>query len=451
MSLAFLLLPQNKFIPNFTPATQMIVNKIEIVKKLPLAVKKIFGIFDNNIRLVGGAVRDLIINQELLNFSDKDYTTSDYAIGDYAIGDYDFACVFPPHQVIEILTKNNIKSIPTGLAFGTVTAIIDEYQMQITTLRIDTKNLGRKCEVSFTDDFFEDAKRRDFTVNALYLDHQGQVHDYFNGIQDLFDKKIRFIGNPENRIKEDYLRILRFFRFSCYYSNCFDAHGIKYCIENKKSLAILSKERVRNEFYKILNCPNRTNIIETLKIFNDNKITQILWQCNIDLASYQRLLNLEQTFKINNFVKIFTLFYEKDLNLKNFFQQFKCTNLEKKFFNKFQNYINDLRERNLNPKIINQLLVLENKEFVIDYCLVVFAKNYLTISQNNLENIINNIINFKIPIFKITIFDLEAISCPKNKLGLLHKALKIKWADNNFEISFDKLLEEAKRILLEKN
>ena len=205
---------------------------LKIFENLPPEVLKIFAIFGENIRLVGGSVRDLILAKK--------------------VHDFDFACKFLPKKIEKILNENNIKSVPTGLKYGTITAVINHQNFQITTLRKDENQKGRYCEVNFVEDFYEDAKRRDFTINALYLDSLGEIHDYFNGIADLKNHNVRFILDPKTRIQEDYLRILRFFRFSCDYAQNLDKEGLEACLQFKNSLEILSKERVREEFLKII-------------------------------------------------------------------------------------------------------------------------------------------------------------------------------------------------------
>ena len=151
---------------------------------------------EDNLRIVGGAVRNYMIGEE--------------------ISDFDLSCRLSPEKILDILQKNQIKAIPTGIKFGTITAVIKNKCFEITTTRKDVKTDGRHAVVEYTTNFEVDAQRRDFTFNALYLDFDGNLYDYFNGLNDLKNGIVRFIGNAEDRIKEDYLRILRLFRFYCY-------------------------------------------------------------------------------------------------------------------------------------------------------------------------------------------------------------------------------------------
>ena len=185
----------------------------------------------DNLRIVGGAVRNFLLNKEII--------------------DFDLSTTFTPTETQKILDKNNIKNIPTGVNFGTITAIFNKKTYEITSTRKDIQTDGRHAIVEYTKDFKIDAERRDFTFNALYLDFNNNVYDYFNRISDLKKGIIRFIGNAESRIKEDYLRILRFFRFYTYYGNVLDNEGLKYSILYKEKLNSLSAERIKTEMFKI--------------------------------------------------------------------------------------------------------------------------------------------------------------------------------------------------------
>lgn len=203
------------------------------------ALQRLFTLFHQEgatLRLVGGSVRDGLLG--------------------LPVSDIDFAVDQPPQRVLELLKKNHIKAIPTGIDHGTITAVIDKTPYQITTLRVDIKTFGRKAHVAFTDDWLQDALRRDFTMNAIYADQKGQLFDPVNGLEDLKNKKVRFIGQPSQRIKEDYLRILRFFRFSARFGHePYDEEGLEACKMYAAHLPHLARERVTDEFLKILQLP----------------------------------------------------------------------------------------------------------------------------------------------------------------------------------------------------
>ncbi|MBM3589758.1 MAG: CCA tRNA nucleotidyltransferase [Alphaproteobacteria bacterium] len=394
-----------------------------ILSKLPNETRIIFNIFGDNIRLVGGCVRDLLLNHQ--------------------INDFDFACIFEPKKVQDLLLQNNIRSIPTGLKHGTITALVGKFQFQITTLRRDIQHFGRNCEVAFTDDFIEDAKRRDFTINALYLDRFGNIYDYFNGINDLNNKRVCFIGDPKQRIQEDSLRILRFFRFSSYFSKNLDEQGLQACIDLKESLKIISKERVRDEFCKILKSPDHQQLNKILQLINHENFDQILWQSNIDNLGFERLLNFTNLIPQKNLFlsKITTIFVNSNFDKKLFYENFRAKNFEKKFIQLYQNFQNELMINNFDLTKINLFLIEFSKDILVSFFVIFFAKNPSKHSENDLENIISYIINKPIPLFPITINDLIAINCPKNKLSKVLKKLKILWAKNDFKISSQDILK----------
>ena len=185
-------------------------------------------------RYVGGAVRD-----ELLKLP---------------VSDIDLATRIRPEQVVQRLDAAGIKAVPTGIAHGTVTAVSDGQPVEVTSLRRDVSTDGRRATVAFTDDWQEDAARRDFTLNALSADPAtGEIFDYFGGLDDLRARRVRFIGEPEARIAEDHLRILRFFRFHARFgSGPPDPAALRACTARANDLMALSRERIADELLKLL-------------------------------------------------------------------------------------------------------------------------------------------------------------------------------------------------------
>ena len=189
-------------------------------------------------RYVGGAVRD-----ELL---------------DLPVNDIDFATRLRPEEVVARLEAARIKAVPTGIAHGTITAIADGQPVEVTTLRADVSTDGRRATVEFSDDWAADAARRDFTINALYADPtSGEIFDYFGGLDDLASGRVRFIGDPLQRIAEDHLRILRFFRFHARYGRVEpDPAALDACTARANDLMALSRERIADETLKTLALPD---------------------------------------------------------------------------------------------------------------------------------------------------------------------------------------------------
>ena len=198
----------------------------------------VLGAARGETRYVGGAVRDTLLGIE--------------------VADVDLATRHTPEDVIDLLARARIKAVPTGLAHGTITAVLaDGAPIEVTTLRRDTATDGRHATVAFTDDWREDAARRDFTINALYADPvTRELFDYFDGRADLASGRVRFIGDPLQRIAEDHLRILRFFRFHARFGDAPDAAGLDACTQRANDLMALSRERISAEFLKLLVAPN---------------------------------------------------------------------------------------------------------------------------------------------------------------------------------------------------
>lgn len=192
--------------------------------------------FNGEARIVGGYIRDFLSGRKPKEI--------------------DMATNLTPEVIIKICDNNNLKSIPTGLSHGTVTVIVNGVSIEVTTLRIDLQCDGRHAEVAFTNNWEEDAKRRDFTINAMYADVDGNLYDYFGGINDLQNKVIKFIGNPAARIHEDYLRIMRYFRFLGYFEYSdeiiLDKPSFDAATKFAKNLNKISIERIRNELIRTL-------------------------------------------------------------------------------------------------------------------------------------------------------------------------------------------------------
>jgi poly(A) polymerase len=223
-------------------------------------------------RVVGGAVRDAVMGR--------------------AIGDIDLAANLPPERVMDILAARHIRSVPTGLAHGTVTAVIDHAGYEITSLRRDVETDGRHAQIAYTDDWQTDAARRDFTFNALYLDADGKLYDYFGGASDAATGQVRFIGDARARIREDVLRILRFFRFHAWIGRG-DANpqALEACAELAGLIPHLSAQRVARELLKLLGAPHPWKAWQLM--FANGIARFILPEC-IDGAGYLDLLRNEE-------------------------------------------------------------------------------------------------------------------------------------------------------------
>ena len=222
-------------------------------------------------RVVGGAVRNALMG--------------------LPVGEIDVATTAVPQEVERRLEAAGFKAKPTGIEHGTVTAIIDGQPFEVTTLRQDVETFGRKAKVVFGRDWKADAQRRDFTINAMSVSADGEIHDYVGGLADIAAHRVRFIGEPKERIAEDYLRILRFFRFhACYGNGVPDAAGLRACIAARSGLDALSRERVRAELLKLLLAPHAT---PTLAVMAEAGILGTVLGGVPLLASFENMAKVE--------------------------------------------------------------------------------------------------------------------------------------------------------------
>jgi poly(A) polymerase len=238
----------------------------------PRAVLAALDGAEGSTRFVGGCVRAIVRRE-----------TPD---------DIDLATIFPPEEVMRRLDAAGIRAMPTGLAHGTVTAVLDKIGIEVTTLRQDVETDGRRAVVAFTTDWRVDAERRDFTMNAMSLTADGNLHDYFEGARDALDGRVRFVGDAELRIREDVLRILRFFRFHAWYGQgAPDSTGLAACRDLADLMPNLSRERIGKEMLKLLAAPAPAKSVRTMA---DCGVLAHILPGTADLAAFSRLLELDK-------------------------------------------------------------------------------------------------------------------------------------------------------------
>ncbi|MBL8908692.1 MAG: CCA tRNA nucleotidyltransferase [Rhizobiales bacterium] len=222
-------------------------------------------------RIAGGAVRNALLGEP--------------------VADIDIATPLSPQDVMEIGEKSGFGVHPTGLAHGTVTLTLDKKPFEVTTLRHDVETDGRRAKVAFTSDWAADAMRRDFTMNALYCDANGKIFDFVGGYGDVLRKRVRFVGAPSARIREDYLRILRFFRFHARYGKGPpDKAGLTACARLRKGLTQLSAERVRQELFKLLVA---ARAVPTLEIMQKAGILRVISPLLCDIPGLKRMAAID--------------------------------------------------------------------------------------------------------------------------------------------------------------
>lgn len=224
--------------------------KEHLTSLLTPEVLQLIKVLKGKAYLVGGAVRDALLG--------------------LPVTDIDMASPFTPEESTALLEKAGYRVVPTGLKHGTVTVVLDSKKVvELTSFRTDEVTDGRHAKISYAKQMVQDASRRDFTFNALYLDKDGNLFDFFHGLKDLQNHVVRFIGQPEDRIAEDYLRILRFFRFwGRFGEGKPPLRAIKACQKMRDGLKKLSKERKRDELLKILALPNAARVIHFMKAYD---------------------------------------------------------------------------------------------------------------------------------------------------------------------------------------
>jgi poly(A) polymerase len=229
-------------------------------------------------RVVGGAVRDALLAEPL--------------------GDIDIATTALPDEVIRRVEAAGFKAVPTGIEHGTVTVVADGRPLEVTTLREDVETFGRHAKVAFGRDWQRDAERRDFTINALSASRDGTIHDYVGGLADITARRVRFIGDAATRIAEDYLRILRFFRFhAAYGEGALDREGLTACIAARAGLDRLSRERVRMEMFKLVVA---RHAVPTLATMTEAGLLEQVVGGVPRLASFANMVKLEAELALSS-------------------------------------------------------------------------------------------------------------------------------------------------------
>lgn len=387
-----------------------------LLKKLPSEVEILFKTFGDEIRLVGGCVRDLIL--------------------EIKVNDFDFATKYQPQEIIKILEKNKIKAVPTGIKFGTITAVVNGRNFEITTLRKDNETDGRHCNPEFVDDYFLDAARRDFTINALYLDLHGLVYDYFDGIGDLKKQKVRFIGDAKKRIEEDYLRILRFFRFSCKYARKLDIEGLKACFDLKENLPKLSRERIRSEFLKIIDCEKKDRVIAILNVMKKNNFLRQIFTQNLNILKLKRLFEIERSLEITASLrlKLAIIFWKKNADFKSFFSEICATNLEKKYFSNLSNLAGS------NYEELMRLFLSFEKEVILDFYFISLCKKLNLSEIKEIKSNIKFLQKFSSPHFPLNGDEVKNLGFKSKEIGVAIKSAQDFWIKGNFKADKKELI-----------
>ena len=370
----------------------------------------------SELRYVGGCVRK-ILNKE-------------------TIDDIDFAVNLKPKECIEALKNYNIKYYESGIEHGTITAFVENNKFEITSLRKDISTDGRHAKVEFSNNWLEDASRRDFTINSIYADIEGNLYDPFNGKRDLDLGKVEFIGNAEKRIKEDYLRILRYVRFFLNYSKLEHRDEIKKIIkQNISGISNISPDRLLDEFKKIIKSKG------FLKLFKDSFCEEIV------KLIFPQFKNFEIFRKLNNFTKkkysevdyiflIALMIIDDSDNVDYFLFKFNVSKVNKKRILFLKNFYDKKVNKNyFSEKNLWKIFYYNGKQSLQDLLYFEIFK-----SKNINKKLINLFDFFKdkeVPVFPIKAKNLiEKYKVPEGKLlGIKLKRIEEKWINNDFNVS----------------
>jgi len=379
------------------------------------------------LRFVGGAVRDALAGIEG--------------------SDIDLATDMSPEELMETCAEEGFKTIPIGIKFGTLGVVVDGKVLEITSLRKDVKTDGRHAEVEFTDDWIVDASRRDLTINAVYADDQGNVFDYFNGIDDLKNGIVRFIGNPAQRIAEDYLRILRFFRFySMFGKTPIDKKALKACVDNKDNLKGLSIERIRDELIKL---SMTDNFVPTLKIMFENNILDYILPSSNHLDELEYLIKMvaDLGLKKSALRRLFVLYGPDEPLALNLAGRMHLSRKQKEIMQKWAKTPFNPDEF-FDAEIVKKYVYKYRKDFCCDRLIISYAQQKRDYSE--LKNQLRLIENTEIEKFPLTGRDiLKIANIPEKYIGAVLKTLEKKWVDANFSYSAGELKDYASIIIKE--
>ena len=376
-------------------------------------------------RVVGGAVRNALLGRP--------------------VTEVDFATTAKPEDVTRLAAQAGIKTVPTGIAHGTVTLIAGGVPFEVTSLRRDVETDGRHATVAFGTDWAEDARRRDFTMNALYADAQGKVHDPLGGLSDLRAGRVRFVGDPAQRIREDYLRTLRFFRFSAgYAAGAFDPDGITAAIRERMGLLRLSRERVRTELLRIQVAPRAGEAIEVME---DSGLLLLLLGGIARRGRFERLCRIEAALKLapNPVLRLAALgtFVEEDAGRLG--EKLRLSSQEAKELEGLL-AISPAISPALGEAALQVLLYKLGAPLFLGRLLLAWASSDAPPDNEAWASAAALAGNWTRPSFPLGGADLIALGMrPGPALGALLRELEDRWAADGFSAGREALLELAKR------
>ena len=353
------------------------------------------------------------------------------------VDDIDIATTLSSDEIKERFKETHFKIIETGIEHGTITIVSEKMKLEITTLRKDVKTDGRHAEVQYIDNWVLDSERRDFTINAIYLDINGRIFDPQMGLSDLKNNNVKFIGDPQKRIEEDYLRIIRFLRFAIQYDSNTDNNTIEALKLNLDGIQKISKERILRELLKILELKNFENI---LKHHNKKLIFSLIFPELKFLDRLQRLKSIYKHSSINRDILLAILLMDEKENHEYFCHKYKVSNEIKDKLSLISKNLKLLKEnKNFFDKDLEKNIYLNGKNHLISINILNYTINnkckFSSFSKN-----LRNIMNSKVHKFPINGKYLIAKGMDEGlPLGKVLKKVESEWINNNFKISEEKI------------
>ena len=374
------------------------------------------------VRFVGGCVRKYLSGEK--------------------IDDIDVATILTTEQIKEKLKNTNIKIIDTGIKHGTVTVLSDTIKIELTTLRKDVKTDGRHAEIEYTDDWHLDSERRDFTINAIYMDINGKIFDPQNGTFDLKNKNVKFIGDPQKRIEEDYLRIIRFIRFKVMYDIQLEKTTIEAIKHNLTGIKKISKERILDELLKIL------ELKSFLKINESDHLKEIFLMIFPEFLYLNRLERLKKICKYSNINKdllLAVLLIDGKNNDEYFSHKYNVSTKIKESLKKLSNNLFEVKKnKNFFDKDLIRNIYFYGKEHLIILNIINFSINS-KIKIDEFSKTLNKVLNSNIPKLHVDGEYLKKNGMKEGEsLGKVLKKIESEWANNNFEISNQRIKDLIK-------
>jgi poly(A) polymerase len=373
------------------------------------------------IRFVGGCVRNTLLK-----------TT---------VEDIDIATIHSPQKVMELASVAGLKAVSTGLSHGTVTVIANGKPFEVTTLRVDVATDGRRAEVAFTEDWAGDARRRDFTMNAIYADALGTLFDPVSGIADLEARRVRFIGGARARIREDYLRILRFFRFHAWYGGgALDAEGLAACAAEKEGLKQLSAERIQKELLRLLEAPDPLSALEAMR---DVGILAIVLPEATEFDTLRGLLGVETRLETSDALRRLAMLLSSAAPTPELVSRLRLSNEDRdRLAQMKRNAValpSDMSEREL-----RRLLYLGGKRTVTDHIVMSWARRGPENGIARWTRLLESVEDYERPKLPITGDDALAASLSGAKIGEALAAVERWWMDNDFKPDRDEALAKLR-------